>query len=386
MDYEDIEKDVEYYEEEESYQLKRYEITSYSTQRNIESILKWISTKKMLIPEFQRDYVWTKNTASKLVDSILLNLPIPNIFLYKTIIDGEDKYLVIDGFQRIQTLRYFKSGYWNQESDIKLSKNYNVKDNKTFKINLKSSEWYNKTYDALDEKDKFNFDEYNINITVFEQTNPANKKSMFEVFERINTGSEKLSEQEIRNAIYGGQLLNDLKAKIINSNYEKICREDKSICKRQNDIDLLLRYITYYYVYEHNFSVNGLPFTTSKRILLNDFCDYCSKYNIDYMPYLENIFKAIDCLYEFDTTAFYSKKRNSVAIGTKIHPVFSEALIIALIKNNYKINISKEAFIAKKLELWNSEEFFQLFIQQSTSKDNIIARVNLLIDILNKRD
>ena len=115
-------QDYEQYEDEEGYRINRYEITTYVTQRSIESLLKWVDKKKIVIPDFQRDYVWPISMASKLIDSVLLNLPIPNIFLYKLVINGEEIYYVVDGFQRIQTLKYFKENRWSQQSDIKEGK------------------------------------------------------------------------------------------------------------------------------------------------------------------------------------------------------------------------------------------------------------------------
>lgn len=379
----DYESLTNYYEQEEGYKISRYEITSYVTQRSIDSLLKWISAKKIIIPDFQRDYVWTKNTASKLIDSILLNLPIPNIFLYKTLDNGEEKYYVIDGFQRLQTIKFFRNGYWNQNSDIKSNFSYKEEDSKIFKLNCKNSDWYNLSYDSLSESDKFNFDEYSINLTVFEQTHPENKDSMFEVFERINTGSEKLSEQEIRNAIFGGNLLKSIKEQSENSVFKNIFEKDRHMSKRQNYIDLYLRFVAYYYLFENNYQISGEKMTTSKRETLNVFCTLCNNLSIDYISYLADVARAIDCIYLFDENALYGKKRNNDEISDRIHSVFAEALVIAVIKNNFKINTSSEKFENEKIKLWNTDEFFNLFVQQTTTPVNISARVDKLLEIIN---
>ncbi len=370
--------------EDDGYQISRYEITTYVTQRNIDSLLKWVSANKIVIPDFQRDYVWTKKTASKLIDSILLNLPIPNIFLYKTIDKGEEKYYVIDGFQRIQTIKFFKDGVWNPNSNIKECISFKDEDSKIFKIDSKVSEWYNMTYSMLSENDKFNFEEYNINLTIFEQTHPENKDSMFEVFERINTGAEKLSEQEIRNAIFGGALLAEVKSKAENSSFNKIVRSDNHMNKRQNYVDLYLRFVTYLYMLKNNFELDGIKITSSKRETLNNFCNYCNNHSdFNYQQYLNDVSKAIDCIYEFDKTALCGKKRNSDEISDKIHAVFAEALVLSVIENGFKINVTPEKFNNEKISLWNSDEFFDLFVQKTTSPANISARVNKLLDMIN---
>lgn len=62
--------------------IERYQINTFTQDRAIETLLKWYDNKKLILPEFQRDYVWTYANSCRLIESILLNLPIPNIFLF----------------------------------------------------------------------------------------------------------------------------------------------------------------------------------------------------------------------------------------------------------------------------------------------------------------
>ena len=378
-------QDYEIYEDEDGYKLSRYEITTYVTQRSVESLIKWVDKKKIIIPDFQRDYVWPKSVASKLIDSVLLNLPIPNIFLYKLNEDGEEVFYVVDGFQRIQTLKYFRDGIWNQNSNIKENVgNKNEFINSNFKINCKSSEWYNLDYLSLSSNDKFNFDEYSVNLTIFEQSNPENKNSMFEVFERINTGSDKLSEQEIRNAIYAGEFLKEVKTQANSKEFSKIIENDSFMKKRQNNIDLFIRFVSYYYAYINDFKIEGIKITTSKKDTLNNFCDYFNKKNKElYIKYIELVKKSIKTIYNFDYTSMYGKKRNEENISNKVHAVFSEALVIAVIINDFKIKISTEEFNKFKITFWESEKFEQMFVQQTTTTRNIKGRIELLLEVIN---
>lgn len=377
-------QDYELIESTNGYKINRYEITTYVTQRTVESLIKWVEKGKIIIPNFQREYVWPKTVASKLIDSVLLNLPIPNIFLYKLYKDGEEIYYVIDGFQRIQTLKYFKDGIWNPNSNIKDDSNlFKEEKSTTFKINYKSSEWIDQTYQSLSSDDKFNYDEYLINLTIFEQSNPDNKKSMFEVFERINTGADKLSEQEIRNAIYSGKILDTIRKNSQNETFRSTLENDSFMQKRQNYVDLFLRFVTYYYLYENNFELEGKKISVSKRDTLNDFCDIFNKKDeSEYINYINDVAKAIETILKFNPTAFFGKKRNEEKISTKIHSVFSEALVIAVIKNNFKIEISPEDFDNYKLDLWKKDEFETLFVQQTTTAKNIKARAEKLLKVV----
>jgi len=206
------EKDFVYEENEQNEQneLKRYQINSYSVDRAIETLIKWKRNNKLVVPEFQRDYVWTFSNAARFIDSVLLNLPIPNIFVFKVVENGEEKYILVDGMQRITTLDQFEEGTWKQSGK-----------KRKFKINLKTSNWYNKSFTNLNENDKQFFYDYPLSVMIFETSAKSDNESknvIFSVFERINTGSEKLTEQEIRNTLYRGKCLDRLN-EIINGKH-----------------------------------------------------------------------------------------------------------------------------------------------------------------------
>ena len=124
-------------EESDGIEISRYAITSYRTDRSVDNLIKWKEHDKLIIPTFQRDYVCKYKNCVKLIESILLGLPIPDLFVYKEIIDGNEKYNLIDGFQRISTIEAFKTGIWKKGTP----------DERKFIITNKQSKWYGKTYD-----------------------------------------------------------------------------------------------------------------------------------------------------------------------------------------------------------------------------------------------
>ena len=63
--------------------IERYQINTFTQDRAIETLLKWYKNGKLILPEFQREFVWSYSNSCRLIESILLNLPIPNIFLFK---------------------------------------------------------------------------------------------------------------------------------------------------------------------------------------------------------------------------------------------------------------------------------------------------------------
>ena len=81
--------------------IKEYSITSTPNDFNIQTIFNLMDNGIIRIPPFQRHYVWDKKRASKLIESIILGLPIPQVFLYEK---GKNDFLIIDGQQRLLSI------------------------------------------------------------------------------------------------------------------------------------------------------------------------------------------------------------------------------------------------------------------------------------------
>src|ERR1700722_18269758 len=88
----------------------RYSIISYGVDYPVDGLVKRIQTGDIVIPSFQRGFVWSLREASRFVESLLLGLPVPSIFLSKEA--DTEKLLVIDGQQRLLTLMHFHEGIW----------------------------------------------------------------------------------------------------------------------------------------------------------------------------------------------------------------------------------------------------------------------------------
>ena len=85
-------------------QIKEYDITASPNDFNMSTMFSFIESGAVKIPGFQRNYVWDIKRASKLIESIIIGLPIPQIFLYE---EARNKFLVIDGQQRLMSIYYF---------------------------------------------------------------------------------------------------------------------------------------------------------------------------------------------------------------------------------------------------------------------------------------
>src|SRR5690606_38523425 len=140
-----------------------------------------------VIPPFQRNYVWDVVKASRLIESFLLGLPVPGVFLYKE--KKTNRLQVIDGQQRITSaLRFFAGAF----------------EDRVFRLKGVQSRWDGKAFEELDEADRFQLSDTVLRATVVQQLDPDDDSSVYHVFERLNTGGVNLNPMEVRKCVYFG--------------------------------------------------------------------------------------------------------------------------------------------------------------------------------------
>ena len=173
----------------ESSSKESYSIRSYGADYTVDSLVKRMGTGAFIVPDFQRRFVWSKTHASRFIESLLMGLPVPGIFLYKRPEDGRN--LVIDGQQRLKTLHGFYSGFFREQK---------------FRLNGVREPWNGMTYEELSSDDQLRLDDSIVHAIIFSQESPKDTiDSVHFVFERINSGGIRLSPQEIRNCIAEGR-------------------------------------------------------------------------------------------------------------------------------------------------------------------------------------
>jgi len=94
----------DYAEEADDIQIEEYDITASPNDFNVLTIFNFLESGAVRIPGFQRNYVWDLGRASRLIESLILGLPVPQIFLYEL---ERNRFLVIDGQQRLMSVYYF---------------------------------------------------------------------------------------------------------------------------------------------------------------------------------------------------------------------------------------------------------------------------------------
>jgi uncharacterized protein with ParB-like and HNH nuclease domain len=204
-----------------------YKIATYGADLTLEILANKQRDKEIIVPQFQRKYVWSAKQASKLIESFLLGLPVPQIFLYRE--ENTQDLLVVDGQQRLKTILYYFDGKFDDGTEFYLR-------------GVKPS-WQGKTYNKLEESDKRKFKNYILRATIFEQTDPKDKSSIFEIFERLNTGGMPLNQQEIRNCVIRGKI-NDFLTELNNHpSWRKLFGKTRPD-ERMRDIEMILRFLS----------------------------------------------------------------------------------------------------------------------------------------------
>ena len=175
----------------------RYRIRTYGADMPVDALMKRMEDQDIYVPDFQRKFIWTLAQASRFIESLLLGLPVPEIFLFKD--PDTRRLLVVDGQQRLKTLRQFFAGKFRHRD---------------FALRGVGEDFTGKTICSLEPWERRELDQFIIHATIFEQDEPTDdRSSVYSVFERLNTGGTPLQAQEIRSSIYEGtlnELLHDL--------------------------------------------------------------------------------------------------------------------------------------------------------------------------------
>ncbi|MCR4029486.1 GmrSD restriction endonuclease domain-containing protein [Flavobacterium panacis] len=202
-------------------------------------------------PDFQRNFVWDKTRQSRLIESILLGLPLPSIYLsqYK---DG--RLTVVDGLQRLTTIDRFMAG------QFKLS-------NLEYLVDCNGLN-YDELQGVLSPLRVRKFGQTQIMCFVIDYRSPSKLK--FDLFRRLNTGGKPLNNQEIRNCLSSPELQKAVK-KIIDLKSFKEATNNSIKDTRMDGRDAALRFIRFYtWSLENNFS----KYNGDMESTLDDFIDY----------------------------------------------------------------------------------------------------------------
>ena len=343
--------------------IQDYKIKWYGVNLDIAILVDRFERNRIFRPDFQRQYVWTKRQASRLIESLLKGLPIPSIFLYQERDENIPPY-IIDGLQRIVTLSAFKKNYWPSGEP---GASFNEKIGEFRLVGLpENSPYFNKTYDELDEVSRERFDEKVIHVLYIEQRSPEdNESSAFHIFERLNTGGSPLHPQEMRNALHHGKFSKFLYELTRNELWGELFGKPN---RRLRDQEIILRFLAL----RHSRKQYSKPM----KIFLNKFMNNhrnaekktLSKFEKEFSTSLARIYEALG-------PSAFKPGVKSRAFNVAVFDSF----MVAVAENN-KASSKK---IAKAFSDLLSDEDFQGFTSSATADESSVkGRIQMARDAI----
>lgn len=314
----------------------------------------------ILNPDYQREYVWDNKKASLLIESILLNVPIPVVYMSE---EDDGRWSVIDGLQRLNTLRRFF------DNEFKLSGLEVL------------TELQRTAYKDLNPKAKRVIKNGIIRIIlVFKESNPEIK---YDIFMRLNTGSLKLSEQELRNCLYRGVLNDAIKELRENKKFLKVLGLSKPHA-RMNDAELILRYLAISENIDRS-TWNLKDYPGKMKTFLNEFLNSYKTITVDYAKQLEDKFNlTLDKVYAI----FGDKAFRRIDVEGKYERILNRSIMDAVMVGfePYTLEqlIPKKQNIIDLLKNLSNEnaEFMNSITIGTSDKKQVEARIRVFTEKL----
>lgn len=325
----------------------KYSITSYGADYPVDGLVKRIRDGSIYIPSFQRGYVWTPKTASRFVESLLLGLPVPGIFLSKE--EKPQKLLVIDGQQRLRTLQYFYDGIFEPTK-------------KEFALKDVQPRFNGATYKSLLDEDRRRLDDSILHATIVRQDEPSDDdSSVYHIFERLNTGGTLLKSQQIRASIYHGNfndLLNELNK---NNSWRSVYGKADN---NMRDQELILRFFALYF--------NSNSYKKPMKEFLNSYMGKNRNLELQSESQLSQMFE--------DTIKVVASCLGNKAFRPKaqINAAVFDAVMVGIARRLEKGNIQSCEALRQQYQSLLSETSFKAASESATTdEDNIDKRITL---------
>ncbi len=327
-----------------------------SADLTVSSLHQYMTHGKIEVPEFQRGYVWNRNQASRLIESLVIQCPIPVVYFSQ---GSDNKLIVIDGNQRLLSIKLF------------LNDAYELQGLTTYP-ELNGYSW-----SRLDPRFRDHINNRTLRcITILKDTHPQIK---FDVFERLNTGSVKLNAQELRHGINHGRLMTEL---------DELAKYDKwksavgiRSDKRMKGAELILRYFAFRNdraSYEKPLSSFLDAYSSKTRLLSSDEVVELSR---DFMSVMDRVDFALGRLafrlYGDDlknVTPFNSALYDAEMIG------FAETKNEKILSNRYD-QVDMQRYVSK---LFHNDRFVGSVRQATSDEQSVRARLDIFLDHLQK--
>ncbi|MTJ32000.1 DUF262 domain-containing protein [Aphanizomenon sp. UHCC 0183] len=295
-----------------------------------------------LAPDFQRQSdIWTTKAKSRLIESLLIRIPLPAFYIDAT---DDDKWIIVDGLQRIHTFKKFILDKELTLTDLQYLTDLN-----------------NKKYNDLPRHYQRRIDETELTVYLIEPGTP--KKVKYNIFDRVNTGGLPLNPQELRQAMNPGKPIKILKNLANLPEFKRVINLSPKKKKRMDDHEFILGFLAFSLTtYEH------YPEKEGRKYFLNEAINQLNTIDYNLIETIVNKFTiAMQAAYNiFGNTAF--RKSSSSPVNKSLF----EAWSVTLSKlNSQEINIlinQKELLKEKFIQKMQEDSDFNKSISQAANK------------------
>jgi hypothetical protein len=356
----DVELDIEAGQRKIIWQAKDFSIREFLTMK--------IEGDLTLQPQYQRNFVATDLIASRLIESILLDVPIPVVYFAE---EQDGKYSVIDGQQRLTSFLSYLEGQFP--------------DNRAFKLSgLKVlPELNRKLFVDLDGELQKKIKNTTIHsIIIKKESNPDIK---FEIFERLNTGSTKLNEDEIRNTVYRGSYIDLLTDLSENPVFHSLVKKD-NFKKRMIYRGMILRFFALSEKSYLNYKASMKQFSNKE---LRDNRNISSEKVKEYKNRFEHCLDLVKIVFGENAFRRYipgNEDEQGKWASTQINMALYDIQMVGFVNYSKNEVLSKaDAIREELLNLMTTDLTFQNLIGYKTSNtDNVKKRFRIYMDMLER--
>ncbi|MBQ9677040.1 MAG: DUF262 domain-containing protein [Prevotella sp.] len=326
-------------------------ITTQAYDKSVSDIVRMIEDKDIrLDPDYQRNYVWDNKKASMLIESIILNVPIPVIYVSQ---EEDDSWSVIDGLQRLSSLKRFFDGKFKL-SGLEILSDLNKSD--ITNLNPKALRMLK-----------------NGLLRVIMITHDSNEEIKYDVFMRLNTGSVHLTEQELRNCLYRGALNKFLKEVVQNQKWLALMGL-KEPHKRMADREMVLRFLAIWKNWDSEKGVlNG--YKGRMKSFLNAFMNEHKEIKAHESNEWKRLFEeTVEKVYQvYGEYAFKRQGLDGMREKTINRAIIDVIMLSATQHSMDELMANKDRMVQRFLEMTNNDVYFRNSIKIGTSDTKVIT-------------
>ncbi|MFJ9395774.1 DUF262 domain-containing protein [Streptomyces sp. AFD10] len=340
-------------------------LSYFGTDFDVHGLVRRLNQKDIVVPSFdpvadsesdlsgfQRKFVWKKTQMDRFIESLLLGFPIPGIFLVQ---QPNKQLLVLDGQQRLRTLQRFFSGETSPGEEFRLD---NV-----------GKELKGLTYGTLDDEQRRLLDNTFIHATVVKYNRTlGGDESVYSLFERLNTGGTNLYPQEIRVALFHGELVELLRELNSYSSWRDLYGPPS---ERLKDQELILRFLAFFEDEEN--------YKRPLKVFLNEFLS--SHRDLEGLS-KDSLRKTFQ---ETCDVASAALGRRALRAESQVNAAFADAMLVGL-AHRLKLGPIQDisALEGVRADLLNNTDFTSAIARATADEERVSRRLSMAKEAFRK--